>query len=81
MAAGTDTATEGKPEGTGDMSAYYKQPVLCLVASVTSESYVDVLMEARDCSLQVLHGDQHVLDHMVLFVKSSDGLSLGELQQ
>lgn len=55
--------------------------VLYLVASVTSESYVDVLMEAPDCSLQVLHGDQHVLDHMVLLVKSSDGLSLGELQQ
>lgn len=45
------------------------------------ESYVDVLVEARDCSLQMLHGYQHVLDHVVLFVEPSDSLPLGELQQ
>lgn len=52
-----------------------------LAAEFTCESYVYVLMEACDGSLQVLHGYQHVLHHVVLFVKSPDGLSLGELQQ
>lgn len=52
-----------------------------LAAESTSESYVYVLMEARDGSLQVLHGHQHVLDHMVLFIQFPDGFSLGELQQ
>lgn len=42
---------------------------------------MDVLVEACDGSLQMLHRHQHVLDHMVLLVKPSNGLSLGELQQ
>ena len=29
----------------------------------------------------MLHGDQHVLDHVVLLVQTADGLSLGQLQQ
>lgn len=52
-----------------------------LMASITFESYVYVLVEACDGILQVLHGYQHVLDHMVLFIQSSDGLSLRQLQQ
>lgn len=45
------------------------------------ESYIDVLVKARDGSLQMLHRYEHVLDHVVLFVKPSDGFPLGELQQ
>lgn len=52
-----------------------------LTASITSEPYVYVLVEACDGVPQVLHGYQHVLDHVVLFIQSSDGLSLGQLQQ
>lgn len=55
--------------------------VECLAVSSTPEPNLDVLVEARDGRLQVLHGYQHVLDHVVLFVKPPDGLSLGELQQ
>lgn len=42
---------------------------------------MNVLMEAGDGRLQLLHGHQHVLDHVVLLVQLPDGLSLGELQQ
>lgn len=45
------------------------------------KSYMYVLMETRDGSLQVLHGHQHVLDHVVLLIQFPNGLSLGELQQ
>lgn len=38
-------------------------------------------MEAGDGSLQVLHGDQHVLHHVVLFVQTSDGFALCEFEQ
>lgn len=40
-----------------------------------------VLMEAQNGALDVLHGNQHVLNHMVLLVELTDGLSLSELQQ
>lgn len=40
-----------------------------------------VLMEAQNGALDVLHGNQHVLNHMVLLVEFTDGLSLGKLQQ
>lgn len=40
---------------------------------------MNVLMETLDGGLDVLHGDQHVLHHMVLLVQFSDGLSLSEL--
>ena len=46
-----------------------------------SESHIDVLVEVCDCGLQVLHGYQHVLDHVMLLIQASDGFSLGELQQ
>lgn len=45
------------------------------------EAHADVLVKARDGGLQVLHGYQHVLDHVMLLVKFSDGFSLSELQQ
>lgn len=38
-------------------------------------------MEALDGGLQVLHGHQHVLHHVVLLVQPPDGLTLGQLQQ
>lgn len=47
----------------------------------TPEAYADVLVEPRDGGLQVLHGYQHVLDHVMLLIKFSDGFSLSELQQ
>lgn len=47
----------------------------------TPEAYADVLVKPRDGGLQVLHGYQHVLDHMMLLIKLSDGFSLSELQQ
>lgn len=40
-----------------------------------------VLMEAQNGAFDVLHGNQHVLNHMVLLVEFADGLSLSELQQ
>lgn len=52
-----------------------------LVGLTISESHVNVLVEACHGSLQMLHGYQHVLDHMVLFVKTSDSFTLCELQQ
>lgn len=51
------------------------------MASLTPEPYVDVLVKTCDGCLQVFHGYQHVLDHVVLFIEFSNGLPLGELQQ
>lgn len=42
---------------------------------------MDVAVEMADGLLQVLHGNQHVLDHMMLLVQLADGLSLRQLQQ
>lgn len=50
-------------------------------AAHTPEAYADVLVKPRDGGLQVLDGDQHVLDHVMLLIKLSDGFSLSELQQ
>lgn len=47
----------------------------------TPEAYADVLVKPRDGGLQVLHGYQHVLDHMMLLIQFSDGFSLSELQE
>lgn len=44
-------------------------------------THMDVLMEAGDGSLQVFHGHQHVLHHMVLLVETTDGFALRQLQQ
>lgn len=38
-------------------------------------------MEARDGGLQALHGDQHVLHHVMLLIKLPDGFALSELEQ
>lgn len=45
----------------------------------TPEAYADVLVKARNGGLQLLHGYQHVLDHVMLLIKLSDGFSLSEL--
>lgn len=46
-----------------------------------SVSHLYVLMEAQNGALDVFHGDQHVLNHVVLLVEFADGLSLSELQK
>lgn len=64
-------------EETARLSAV--APTAHAAAIHTPEAYADILVKAGDGGLQVLHGDQHVLDHMVLLVKFSDGFSLSEL--
>lgn len=39
------------------------------------------MVELRDGRVHVLHGHQHVLDHMMLLVKPANGLALSQLQQ
>lgn len=46
-----------------------------------AESYMNALMEVRDGSVHVLHGYQHVLNHMVLLIKPANSLALSQLQQ
>lgn len=83
MAAGTDRATGDKPGGGGETVSVGSEGRTCSSPPPThpSETYADVLVEPRDGGLQVLHGYQHVLDHVVLLVEFPDGLSLSELQQ
>ena len=83
MATGTDTATKGKPESahTQRFQSICPESTEYLEGLSICKSYSDVLVEACDGVLQMLHGNQHVLDHVVLFVKLPDGLSLCELQQ
>lgn len=44
-------------------------------------SYMDIFVETFDSRLDVLHGHQHVLHHMVLLIQAADRLSLGQFQQ
>lgn len=74
-----DTATEGKPEKVHQSVCTINSEYLMGLS--ISESYINVLVEACDGSLQMLHGYQHVLDHVVLFVKTPDGFALREFQQ
>ena len=36
-------------------------------------THMDVLVEAGDGRLHLLHGHQHVLDHVMLLVQAADG--------
>lgn len=81
VAAGRDTATAGRPaSGKAEESGGLRAARL-EASRFAAESYVNVLVEAGDGSLQLPHGHQHVLDHVVLLIQLPDGLSLGELQQ
>lgn len=42
---------------------------------------MNVLVEVRDGCVHMLHGHQHVLNHVMLLVKPTDGLALSQLQQ
>ena len=50
-------------------------------SSSSPSIYLDVMVEAREGRVEVLHGHQHVLHHVMLLVQPPDGLPLGELQQ
>lgn len=42
---------------------------------------MDVILEGMQGLRHALHGHQHVLHHMVLFVQLSQSLALGQLQE
>lgn len=44
-------------------------------------AYMDVILEGMQGLRQALHGHQHVLHHMVLFIQLAQSLALGQLQE